>query len=110
MELTVRIDEELGAELYEWLVGDPGVGGTVKISPADAGAGTMGTGFDVLNLVIPNLIALSSLGVSIAQFVDGRRRSTGSAPEIRAEAGSTVVVLGADAEDVLRRLAEEGGS
>jgi hypothetical protein len=97
-ELTVKAEEGSGTDVYRWLATDPdtrGFGpGAVPAGHEDAdGDGLMGTGFDLLNLLIPNALALGSLFTSLAAFRDQRRRGTGSAPAITVEAGAAIVVV-----------------
>lgn len=103
MELTIRTAEGSGADLYRWLATDPPVRAFAAAAapppPAPApGSGTMGTGFDLLNLIVPNAIGLGGLLVSLVSFIDQRRRGTGTAPQISVAAGGVVVVVNGDVD------------
>jgi hypothetical protein len=113
MDLTIRIDGGAGEELLRWISADPAVrryaAGAVP-EPPEPGSGAMGTGLDVLNLVLPNATALGSLVVSIATFRDQRRQSTGAAPTVTVGSARTVVVVDGDPAAVVRQLSEAAGA
>jgi hypothetical protein len=95
MELVIQTEEGVGTDLYRWLTADEDLAPDGRITPADAGrAGDMGIGFDVLNLVIPNAIALGSLITSVAAFREQHRESTGAAPQIGVGHASPQVTVG----------------
>ena len=106
MELTVHTGgEDVGRDLYDWLVNDAEVVRDVRVTAAGhTSEGTMGSGFELLNLIIPNVIALGGLGVSIATFLQQRRAGGGPEPTIRVQVDGDLVLLGTDAEEVLGRL------
>ena len=110
MELVVRTAEGAGADLYRWLLDDPRVPPDASVTPAaDAAApGEMGLAFDVLNLMVPNMIALGSLLVSIATYRASRRDSTGTAPQISVGHADTFVAVQGDGSEVLRHLFPTG--
>ena len=96
MDVTIKAAEGAGADVYRWLAADPPVrsfGAAAVPAGREPGDGTMGTGFDLLNLLVPNAIALASLLVSLAAFREQRRATTGTPPAITVSAGATVVVI-----------------
>ncbi|MDI1454372.1 MULTISPECIES: hypothetical protein [unclassified Streptomyces] len=112
MDLTIRIDDGAGDELIRWLSVDPQTrrfAARTVPAAAEPGSGTMGTAFDVLNLVLPNAIALSSLMVSIASFRDQRRRSTGTAPTVSVDHAGNVVIVDGDSAAVVQQLRGSAG-
>jgi len=112
MELTIRTDDGTGAELYRWLLDDPDLPRDTSIRPSAGAAapGEMGVAFDVLNLVLPNMISLGSLLVSIATYRASRRDSTGTPPQICVGHAGTFVAVQGDGSEVLRRLFPPGES
>lgn len=113
MELTIRTDQGLGTDLYRWLLEDPEARvHAAQAVPADAdpAGGEMGLGFDVLNLVIPNVIALSSLIVSIAGYRHQVRQSTGTAPTVSVAQGGVVIVVEGDGAEAVRQLTQAAGA
>lgn len=96
MDLTIRTGEGAGSDLCRWLAADPpvrGFGAAAVPAGREPGDGTMGTGFDLLNLIVPSVIALGDLLVSLGSFLDQRRRGTGSEPPISVAAGGIVIVV-----------------
>ncbi|WP_191971441.1 effector-associated constant component EACC1 [Streptomyces luteolifulvus] len=113
MELSIRTDHGAGTDLYRWLLEDPEAGAhAAGATPAamDPAGGEMGIGFDVLNLVIPNLIALGSLVVSIATYRLQLQQSTGTAPNVTISQSNVVVVVDGDGTDAVRQLTQALGS
>ena len=109
MELAIEVEDGAGAELYQWLVEDPEVRRyTAGAEPVDGKgrSGEMGLGFDILNLVIPNAIALAGLVVSIASFRNQRRQSTGAAPTVAVRHGDVLVVVSGDGTEALQTLTQ----
>jgi hypothetical protein len=98
MDLSIRTEDGAGTDLYRWLNEDPELRGQLTITPASADrAGEMGLGFDLLNLIIPNTIALGSLVASIASFRQARRQGTGTTP--RVSIGQVGVYVDVDVDD-----------
>ncbi|WP_229711693.1 effector-associated constant component EACC1 [Streptomyces daqingensis] len=108
-------DEQQGAELdhagnasslYRWLVADAELRGLTEmtVTSAESRQGDMGGALEVVNVVLSNTIALSSLLVSVAAWRGSRPRP----PEVRIERnGATVTVRDASpemAERILRAL------
>jgi Effector Associated Constant Component 1 len=96
VDVTIKAAEGAGADVYRWLAADPPVrsfGASAVPAGREPGDGTMGTGFDLLNLIVPNAIALAGLLVSLAAFRDQRRATTGTPPSITVAAGATVVTI-----------------
>ncbi|MEU8183028.1 hypothetical protein AB0B85_29205 [Micromonospora sp. NPDC049044] len=102
MNLSIRVDGDLGSDLYRWLSEDAEIPEVAVTPPTPAGA--MGTGYDVLNLVVPNTIALTSLVVSILTYRDGRGRATGAAPRVEVGTADLVVVVEGEPAEVVRKL------
>lgn len=112
MELVIRTAQGTGADLYRWLLDDPDLPRDASVTPAADGSapGEMGLAFDVLNLVLPNSIALGGLMVSIATFRASQRDRTGTAPQISVGHADTFVAVQGDGSEVLRRLLPPGES
>jgi hypothetical protein len=101
VDVTIKAAEGAGADVYRWLAADPPVrsfGASAVPAGREPGDGTMGTGFDLLNLLVPNAIALASLLVSLAAFRDQRRATTGTPPAISVSSGVTVVTVTSTAD------------
>lgn len=103
MKLMVHVDSDAGPDLYRWLVADTEVDGLAPHD--DSRPGDMGLAFDVLNLVIPNAIALASLVTSILTFRESRKQSGIPEPAIRIECGDVVVRVEGDPNTLLARFA-----
>jgi hypothetical protein len=106
MELIIRTAEGTGADLYGWLLEDPDLPRDASVTPSadGAAAGEMGLAFDVLNLVLPNSIALGTLVVSIVTYRAAQRDRTGTAPQISVGHADMFVAVQGDGSEVLRRL------
>ncbi|NEA29646.1 hypothetical protein G3I70_45165 [Actinomadura bangladeshensis] len=101
------------ASLYRWLAQDPDVrrDAEVTIVPAPARPGDMGGSLEVVNVVLSNAIAFSSLVVAVAAWIGSRRSSAG--PVVRIERDGVAVTISADSpeavREVLRALDGEAG-
>lgn len=101
------------ASLYRWLAQDPDVrrDAEVTIVPAPARPGDMGGSLEVVNVVLSNAIAFSSLVVAVAAWIGSRRSSSG--PVVRIERDGAAVTISADSpeavREVLRALDGEAG-
>lgn len=102
VNLSIRVDGDRGSDLYRWLSEDADLP-EAEVAPPTS-AGDMGTAYDVLNLVIPNTIALTSLVVSILTYRDGRQRATGEAPRVEVGAAETVVLIDGEPAEIVRKL------
>jgi hypothetical protein len=99
--------------LYRWLAQDPDVRRDAKVTivPAPSRPGGMSGGLEVVNVVLSNTIALSSLVVAVASWIGSRRAP--SRPVVRIERDGVSVTISADSpeaiRDVLRELEGEPG-
>jgi hypothetical protein len=107
VELVVRAQEGSGPELFKWLSDDPDVPKSASVSAADSSPGDMGIGFDILTIVVPNVIALGQLIVAIATYKASRQGSTGESPQISIGRANTFVLIEGDGSGALRRLTRE---
>ena len=95
------------SSLRRWLLAEPGLRGHAVVS-ARSGAeqrGTMGSGLDVVNVVLSNSIALGSLLVAVATW----RRSRPRAPRITLEREGVTVTLDGDSPEAVERVLREWG-
>ena len=104
---------DCATSLYRWLIADPELSGLARIAvvPTQSRPGHMGEALEVVNVVLSNTIALSSLLVAVS----GWRGSRARPPEVRLEReGVTVTVQDASpdrVEQILRALdADNSGS
>jgi hypothetical protein len=109
MKLTIQTDHGSGTDLYRWLLEDPearvyAAGATPAAMDPDGGE--MGIGFDVLNLAVPNVIALGSLVVSIGNYRHQLQQSTGTAPRVSIARADVVVAVEGDGAEAIRQLTE----
>ncbi|MFC0039594.1 effector-associated constant component EACC1 [Actinomadura rayongensis] len=113
MRVLIRVEgAATGRTLLNWLLADP-VSGEAEITPAAGGPGEMGA--ELVQAVIANEIALTSLAFSVLTWWDARRRKPGETDaEVWLEVGGTAVrVKGSDHEEVariVRALTEDAGS
>ncbi|NED58346.1 hypothetical protein G3I24_46570, partial [Micromonospora aurantiaca] len=92
------------ASLYRWLAQDPDVrrDAEVTIVPAPARPGDMGGSLEVVNVVLSNAIAFSSLVVAVAAWIGSRRSSAG--PVVRIERDGVAVTISADSPEAVREV------
>lgn len=103
--MELRVETSAGEDLLDWLTADPEVSRSTEIVQEAADRpGSMGAGFDLLNLVVPNTIALTSVVVSIASFLESRKRGTGDAPTVNITCQTMVVSVEGDGQEALQRL------
>lgn len=102
MNLSIRVDDDQGSDLYRWLSEDTDLPEVAVMPPTSAG--DMGAAYDVLNLAIPNTIALTSLVVSILAYRDGRRRATGETSRIEVGNAEMVVLIEGETTEIVRKL------
>ncbi|MCP2297005.1 hypothetical protein SAMN04244553_1987 [Nocardia amikacinitolerans] len=103
MNLSIHVDSEAAPDLYRWLASDPEV--ARGITPAaESSRGDMGLAFDILNLVVPNAIALSSLITSILMYRASREESGTRVPTVRIEYSEKYVVVDGDVQVVVEQL------
>ncbi|MFJ8648987.1 hypothetical protein ACIRNI_23055 [Streptomyces sp. NPDC093546] len=86
-------DDRIVASLYRWLAQDPDVARhtTVTLVPGPERAGDMGGAFEIINAVVANSIALSSLAVACATWRGSR--GTATAPVVRITRGDVTVTV-----------------
>jgi hypothetical protein len=103
--MELRVETSAGEDLLEWLTADPEVSRSTEIvQRAASRPGSMGGGFDLLNLVLSNTIALTGVVVSIASFLESRKRGTGEAPTVNITCQTIVVSVEGDGQEALQRL------
>ncbi len=102
LRLSVIADEEL-ASLLRWLRDDD-ISSEVAISPdyRDADPEHMGGGIEFVNVVLSNGIALASLIVAVASWLDSRR----SATTVRIMHDDNVVELHGSSEGEIQAVVE----
>lgn len=88
MELQLRVSGEVGS-LYRWLRADPDVAKFVQDTTSVEGDEELGT-FEVINTLVANAAALSSLVVSILAW---RSHRAPEANEVRIEHNGVSVVV-----------------
>ncbi|MFC8852012.1 hypothetical protein ACFT5D_03085 [Streptomyces sp. NPDC057144] len=108
IDIVVGDDPSGVSSLRRWLLAEPDLRGQALVSVRIEGQqqGAMGSGLDVVNVVLSNSIALGSLLVAVATW----RRSRPRAPQVTMERDGVVVTLDGDSEAVQRILREWGGS
>lgn len=87
-QVVVRVDQGHGS-LWRWLSRDPDAGGLLAGTEAPAEEGHLGT-FEVINAVLANVLALSSLVVAIGTWRSQRRADP---PVVRLECGDVSIVV-----------------
>ncbi|TDB83118.1 hypothetical protein E1264_29630, partial [Actinomadura sp. KC216] len=87
--------------LYRWLSQDADVRRDAKVTvvPAPSQPGDMGGGLELVNVVLSNGIALSSLVVAVVSWVGSRRSSR---PVVRIEYDGVSVTIDADSPDAAK--------
>ena len=108
VRLTASQESELQS-LHRWLLEDPEARrfAGVRLEPAPPTPGTMGTGLDVLTLVLGSGFSAASLGVTIAQWRGALGHVPGRTVTLERPDGSRLTIEGAtreDTESVLRFL------
>ncbi|MCQ4202221.1 hypothetical protein ACFW5W_13170 [Streptomyces sp. NPDC058783] len=109
MEIDIVVgDGPLGvSSLRRWLLAEPDLRGQASVSVRTEGQqqGAMGSGLDVVNVVLSNSIALGSLLVAVATW----RRSRPRAPQVTMERDGVVVTLDGDSPEAVQRILREWG-
>ncbi|WP_240798810.1 MULTISPECIES: hypothetical protein [unclassified Streptomyces] len=95
------------SSLRRWLLAEPDLRGQALVSVRIEGQqqGAMGSGLDVVNVVLSNSIALGSLLVAVATW----RRSRPRAPQVTMERDGVVVTLDGDSPEAVQRILREWG-
>jgi hypothetical protein len=103
MKVSIHTTLDESTELYKWLLKDPAVAG--DITPGGKiKSGEMGLALDVLNLAIPNTIALASLVTSILTYRQYREESGSSVPSVQIEHSQMIALVDGDLDTVLGKL------
>ncbi|MET8779537.1 hypothetical protein ABZV58_31455 [Nocardia sp. NPDC004654] len=103
MNLSIHVDNDAAPELYRWLASDPEVARDI-IPAAESAPGDMGLAFDILNLVVPNVISLSSLITSILMYRASREESGHRVPTVQIEYSERYVVVDGDVHVIVQQL------
>jgi hypothetical protein len=95
-----------GAELtslYRWLRDDPDVRRDAKLTAVSTPAqrGDMGGALELVNVVLSNSIALSSLVVAVASWIGSRRTSS---PVVRLEYNGVTVTIDTDSPEAIEAV------
>ncbi|GAA4237164.1 hypothetical protein GCM10022254_48530 [Actinomadura meridiana] len=105
-------DEAELRSLYRWLTDDPDVRRQAKVTAVDAPTqrGDMGPTLELVNVVLSNSIALSSLVVAVASWIGSRRTSNGTVVWIEYE--GVRVAVDADSPEAIEAVirALQGGA
>lgn len=95
--------------LYRWLAQDPDVRRDAKVTivpaPAPPQPGGMSCALEVVNVVLGNAIALSSLVVAVASWIGSRKSA--SSPVVRIEREGVSVTISADSPEAIRNVLRE---
>ena len=95
--------------LYRWLAQDPDVRRDAKVTivpaPAPPQPGEMSCALEVVNVVLGNAIALSSLVVAVASWIGSRKSA--SSPVVRIEREGVSVTISADSPEAIRNVLRE---
>ncbi|MGW1992059.1 effector-associated constant component EACC1 [Embleya sp. NPDC001921] len=112
MRVTIRCvaegDDDLSAELYEWLVDIPEARrhAAPEAKPGKPAPGQLGV-LAVVTLVLTAGFNAGSLGVAIAAFRENRRRAGAPSITVTVEKdGKEFAVTGTDADEIRRKLDE----
>lgn len=98
-------DDSTVASLYRWLAQDEELGRSVRFSRVGAAGrlGEMSSGLELINVIVSNAIALSSLIVALASWRESR--ATPSIISIQRN-GVTIAIDDSSPECVQRAIAE----
>ncbi|AZM77110.1 hypothetical protein D1J63_20740 [Streptomyces sp. KPB2] len=107
IDIVVGDDPSGVSSLRRWLLAEPDLRGQALVSVRIEGQqqGAMGSGLDVVNVVLSNSIALGSLLVAVATW----RRSRPRAPQVTMERDGVVVTLDGDSPEAVQRILREWG-
>ncbi|MEV8318396.1 hypothetical protein AB0Q95_29975 [Streptomyces sp. NPDC059900] len=107
MELTLRVDEVVGGEseaLFRWLHQEEELRGQARVTARAADIpGAMGGTLDVVDVVLSNVIALTSL---LATLLAWRSSRPSPAPAVQLEVNGVSVVVNTDDPEIVRSLIE----
>jgi hypothetical protein len=98
MDLRVRVRTSTGS-LYRWLLVDEDAASSVQGVVNEPGDDAMGT-FEVINAVVANGVALSSLVMAILSW----RSQLETPPEVRIERGGVVIVVTDSAPETIAAI------
>jgi hypothetical protein len=110
MDLYVRLaepDVDTLLELQHWLAHDDRFPTPTQQRPGPSG-GTLGTGVDVLQLVVGNAIALGQVLLSIAQWRQSRPRPPALRVAVHRPDGASVSIESDDPEAIAAIVRELG--
>lgn len=97
--VSIIVDEDVVLPLYQWLAADPDVQQNTTLSFGNGRSGEM-SALDVINVVLGNTIAFSSLVVAIASWRDSRR----DAPKVEIEGDGVRVSIVDDSPETIRNV------
>jgi hypothetical protein len=111
MDLFVRLaepDVDALIELQHWLAHDDRFPAPARQPPLPPASGQLGTTVDVLQLVVGNAIALTSLLVSIAQWRESRPQPPRVRIAVHRPDGVTVTIESDEPEAIAAAVRELG--
>lgn len=98
--VQIGVDDTSALPLYRWLTDDPDVRRDATLSFASGQPGDMGGALEVINVVLSNTIALSSLVLAIATWRGSRRNS----PTVEIERDGVRVMINEDSPEAIQRV------
>jgi hypothetical protein len=101
--VRIGVDEDAVLPLYRWLTEDPDVRRDTSLSlSGEQRPGEMSGALEVINVVLSNTIAFSSLVVAIAAWRESRR----GAPPVEIERDGVRVTVHDGSPETVRRVVE----
>jgi hypothetical protein len=101
-QLRIAVNEDSTLSLYRWLIDDPDVRRYTTLSRADGQPGDMGGALDVINVVLSNTIAFSSLIVAVASWREARKNP----PTVEIERNGVRVTINNASPEAVQRAIE----